>query len=300
MRATRADGELFELPIVEDNGRGRFEPDRLPAPIRSLEVIDPTGRHFVHLKNLFPRTNQEYVATFTSKRNRPQRPQLDYFIGRQIAQHFQGAAGYRISGAIVCAYKAVELLDAQRQTEAEGLLDEAWSLLPETQLQRSVRLNRETLTLSILSAKWHLQLAQCDHEAFLTTLLRIEELSADQAFTSYYNPAYNASRALRQLALYYKALGNNDAAIRVSDLSFALFKLAARDADQNVTQFQELGFVHNHVYETMRFAHRAQPLTEQEIQKQLSSSVRISEKTHPSAVAILMDIFTKTVRAAHS
>lgn len=294
------DGESHHLQLIGEGTTYTFDARHLTYPIRTLEVIAPSGHRLAVYEDLFPRTNQEFAAAFKTKSDRPQDPVFDYFIGRQLFESFPGAVGYRISSAVVCSYKAMEMLRPEFLEEAASMLQKAWDLLPETKIERSVRLNRENLTLSVLCAQWQLHLARGEPADFLSSLMHMKTVIQAKDFQSFYNPAYNASLSLRLLTVLYRMADAPAEAHKVSKLAFEIYQLAARDADRNLIHFRELGYVHTHVYETMRLARREKRVNDYVVGKNFQRCVRISEGKHEEAFRRMKDTFLDAARSLKS
>lgn len=292
LTVTDSAGELHELPSRGLEGTVRFTIPAEVRPIRTFTVSEPdTERTLFEAKNLFPSTDREFEKQFKSHRDRSGDCHVDYFAASQIFDHFTGQAGYRISAAVVTAYKAIELMDRAYLIEAESMLLRALSALPEVRLARSTRNNREHLHISLLCALYHLHLARGNRRDFLGTLSAIRELLEEETFHSYYNLAYNSALSLRLLTLLHLMAGHPQAARETSMLSFETFKLASRDADENLTHFKELRYVHDNTYESMRIARRVKEVSDSLIDKTLKGCLRVSADNHPQTYHTMRTTF---------
>jgi len=280
---------------INSTSAGRALHFSLPGevlPIRSFHITDRARDAAVFsATNLFPATNREFETQFKSQRDRNGDPRVDFFVADQIFTHFRGEEGYRVSAAVVAAYKGVELLDETYLEDAEKMLLRSLSALPNVNMARSARNNREHLHISVLCVLYHVYLARGNAGEFLRTLQVLRSLLENASFKSYYNLAYNSALSLRLLTLLQLLSGQHSDARAIATLSFDVFKLAARDADENLSHFKELRYVHDNTYESMRIARRLGEVTESLIEKTLRGCLRVSADRHPQSFKIMRETF---------
>lgn len=283
---------------INSNSAGRVLHFALPTevlPIRTFEITDRARDATVFsATNLFPATNREFETQFKSQRDRNGDPRVDYFVAQQIFTHFTGAEGYRVSAAVVAAYKGIELLEDAYLQDSETYLLQSLSALPKVHMSRSARNNREHLHISVLCVLYHVHLARGNAEGFLRTLQDLRALLANGSFHSYYNLAYNSALSLRLLTLLELMGGHQSGARATATLSFDVFKLASRDADENLAHFKELRYVHDNTYETMRMARRVSEITDSLIEKTLRSCLRVSADRHPQSYEFMRRTFLRS------
>lgn len=285
---------VHEFPVDIVDGESRFDRTAFPQPLRSFRVFRATDGHTVfEAHNLFPSTDREFETQFKSHRDRSGDRHVDYFVASQIFDQFTGQEGYRISASVVAAYKAIELLDTAYLDAAEKMLLRSLSAIPTVKLARSTRNNREHLHISVLCALYHVHLALGNSREFLRTLLVLKGLLEDQAFQSYYNLAYNGALSLRLLTLLHLAAGQQSEARNTATLSFNVFKLASRDADENLAHFKELRYVHDNTLESMRIARRVNEVTDSLIDKTLRGCLRVSADEHQKSFTEMRDTFMR-------
>jgi len=289
---------------IKSNSAGRVLHFALPAevlPIRTFEITDRARDAILFsATNLFPTTNREFETQFKSQRDRHGDPRVDFFVANQIFTHFTGAEGYRVSAAVVAAYKGIELLEESYLQDAEALLLQSLSALPKVHMARSARNNREHLHISVLCVLYHVHLARGNAEGFLRTLQDLRALLENGNFQSYYNLAYNSALSLRLLTLLQLVAGQPSDARETAALSFEVFKLASRDADDNLTHFKELRYVHDNTYESMRIARRVKEVTDALIEKTLRGCLRVSADAHHESYAVMRQTFLESTRAQRS
>ncbi|MBE1515770.1 hypothetical protein [Nesterenkonia halotolerans] len=267
-------------------------------PIRSLRVSRSSGDQVLfEAQNLFPSTDQEFEAQFKSHRDRSGDRYVDYFVASQIFNHFTGEEGYRISAAVAAAYKAIEILDDSYLADAENMLVTSLSVIPNVKLERSTRNNREHLHISVLCALYHVHLARGNSDEFLRKLQTLRGLLKEHSFESYYNLAYNGALSLRLFTLLQLLAEKRPDARRTSTLSFQIFKLAARDADENLAHFKELRAVHDNAYESMRIARRVKEVNDSLVDKTLRGCLRVSANEHPQSYDKMRKTFLESSKA---
>jgi len=294
---TDATNAVHEFSADISGGELGFNRASLPDPIRSFKIFRASdGQTIFEAQNLFPTTDREFEAQFKSHRDRSGDPYVDYFVASQIFDHFRGQEGYRISAAVVVAYKAIELLNAAYLEAAESRLRQALSAIPKVKLARSTRNNREHLHISVLCALYHVQLARGDAAGFVQTIMTLKGLLENHSFESYYNLAYNGCLSLRLLTLLQVLAGQREAARTTATLSFDVFKRACGDADENLAHFKELRYVHDNTYETMRIARRVKDVSESLIDKTLGNCLRVSAEKHPDSSRIMQATYLESTQ----
>lgn len=297
LTVTVTDGQdrAHDLATTSQAGVIRFDMNAAPRPIRSFRLSEySSGSTVFEARNLYPSSDQEFETQFKAHRDRSGDRRIDYFVASQIFNYFDGQEGYRISAAVVAAYKAIELMDESYLAEAETTLLRALTSIPSVKLARSTRNNREHLHVSVLCALYHVYLARGEAREFLRTLLVLKGLLETQDFQSYYNLAYNSALSLRLLTLLHLVSDQPKAARSAARLSFNVYKSAARDADENLAHFKELRYVHDNTYESMRLARRSKDAAELLIDRTLRSCLRVPAEEHPKSFSRMRATFLAT------
>lgn len=289
------DQAVHELDSRAVDGALKFDLPLEVRPILGFSMVNTeTGSTVFEAANLFPETDRDFETQFKSARDRHGDPRVDHFVASQIVNHFTGAAGYRVSAAVVAAYKAIELMDDEYLRDAESMLLRSISTLPNVSLARSARNNREHLHVSVLCALYHVHLARGDSVEFLRTLNVLRALLEGETFQSYYNLAYNSALSLRLLTMLYLLAEKPSEARTTASLSFSIFKLASRDADENMAHFKELRYVHDNTYESMRIARRVRQVPDALLEKTLRGCLRVSADQHPEAFQRMCDTYKES------
>lgn len=285
-------GESLRVPGERSDDTIQFDRSSLRRPVVCVRVFQVGESHALsEIGNLLPKTDSDFEAHFKSKRDRANDPYVDFFVGWQTHKYFSGSIGYRISAAVVAAYKAIEILDYEYLDMAEEALLASLELLPNTKVERSTRKNREHLHVSVLCALWHLQMARGKCREFKDTLEQIRSLLHDGNFHSFFNPAFNGSVTLRVLTLLQKMEGRDARARRTARLAFDIFKLGTRDADTIMNHFKELGYVHNHVLQTLRLSKRPGEISDALVEKTLQSCLRVPAEEFPDSFDVMKETF---------
>lgn len=288
--------EWIIIPCTTEGSSLHFDLLETGLPIRSLEVLGADDKEFLKLKDLYHANDKEFQGKFAYKRDRPNDPLLELFIGKQTFEYFTGAIGYRVAAAVVSGYKAIEIRDESYLENAEKMLLRALVILPSGALSGSPRNNREHLHVSVLTTLWHLYLVKGDVRNFVRTITSLRALLDQRGFQSYFNLAVNMGKSTRTLTLLYQMSGQVDEASRIVATARELFQMSVRDATSNLQHFRELRYFHNDVYESMRLVREEVPLQGEKATRELRGSVRIQAEEHPEVFAVMWQTFQAAVR----
>lgn len=128
---------------------------------------------------LFAFSDEEYDLIFRNRTSRPDNLKLNYFVARQLSSHFPGSAYGRVGGAIVTAYKAIEIGDMDFVDESNERINSTYVLLDSfkqhSNPNNSPRVSAEHLLFSLLCAQWHLKIMQEDMPGLLDALIRVRK-----------------------------------------------------------------------------------------------------------------------------
>lgn len=307
LAAGTSDASDFELVAVthpsgqhgvDITARGEilaFSVGDIGLPVEKLILRTADDKEVLCADGLFYHDDSAYNNSFKSRTKRYKDPYLNYFIGRQLLQHFPGNPAFRIAGAVVAAYKAVELLVPQFLDEAEEFLDTSQQLIPEVPVAKSPRENREHLQLSAWCAEWHVHLAQGDFDRFLACLRKMRHHLETQELTSYFNPAFPANKSLMMLCLYLCAIGESAEARRVAQLSVRLFKRSVEDSNQTLAHFQELGSIHKAALSCLKLVRQTEGITLQIVRNTFREAVRVGGPKYPAAFDAMIDTFNRGI-----
>ena len=195
------------------------------------------------LGSLFPATDEEFRRVFVRRRLRWGDPRSDHFVARQLCLHFPGSPHYRCAAAPVLCYKAVELDDPQDAVDA---LEIASALLPVAESCRRhwhPRRNGEHLSLSLLTAIWHIHVARGDVDALVATLERMR--AGMDRISNYLSPSFNLCKSLLLYGYVLFRRGDREGSKAMFRLVVETFKRGAADVDvRRVTLLIELGASH--------------------------------------------------------
>jgi hypothetical protein len=239
-RVRLSDAQAPEAPAA-DAERSEFQAGiplaDLPAPILGVEVqprsmtanvVTPSG---YQLGSLFFETDEEFEASETGKRRaaRPSDKETDCFFSRQMASHFEGERAHRILMSIAYCYRATELLDTGEMDRALGLLDECEQLLGGmAKHDRRFRLDRTHLHFSVLTARWHAELALGRLGSFEATMEKLAQdvplsIMSDHCFPT----SYNLVRGLLLLACHRGRQGRPEEGLALFDSAHKVLQCAA-------------------------------------------------------------------------
>lgn len=227
---------FFELKIPLDA-------ELLPLVAISVdlpEYLSLTDSISSFLKGIFPRDKKEYESKFISQVQRFKSESVQFFVARQISRHYSGLRAYRVAGAVVMAYKAIELKDPVLQKEAMAQVVEHLENIDECETDWHPRRNGQHLATSLLLVKWHLELAMNRLEDFVATLEACRDY-AKSDLVSYFTPAYNLSLSLLMLCVITRLDKTAEAAQEIANEGFVLFKKAVEDSEFKKSLFMELG-----------------------------------------------------------
>lgn len=198
------------------------------------------------LASLFPTDDEEYSKIFRSRPSRPDNIYLNFFVARQIATAFPGRPCFKISGAIVEAYKAVELCDKKFIAAADKRLESLYPLLAQCEYATSPRVNKEHLEFSMLCVHFHLKIMLSDFDGLTQVLKRV--YSGVRGVAVFYTPSFPISLALLLYAVIAKLKGNEALFTKILTKMEFVFKRAVYDSSiENARWFKELHIAHGAV-----------------------------------------------------
>lgn len=210
------------------------------------------------LVEIFPRDDREYERAFIRQVQRFKNRSIQYFVAAQISQYFPGLRAYRVAGAVVMAYKAIELKNETLQQQALTQVDEHLRNIHECPVDWHPRRNGQHLATSLLLVKWHLELAMGRQEAYMETLRSCRNY-AKSDLASYFTPAHNLSLSLLMLCVITRLEKGPEAAREIADESFVLFQKAVRDSALKINLFSELGVSNRATYSCLLASEKKPP-----------------------------------------
>lgn len=247
------------------------------APVRAITLEDGVALPddlAGFLAAIFPPDDAAFERMFARKFQRYGDRLTQFFTARQIARHFEGKHAYRCAAAVVMAYKAAEIGLPALCDEALTELTTCMAGLELCDITNHPRKNREHLAVSMLCAKWHLELALERLPEFMLTL----EMAASHAdgLTNYFTPAYPISCSMLVLATICALQGDHDRVEMLARAGFAMFQRAVADARfDNIKMFQELEVSHRNVMAMIRLSKGAPRPTLPEIERAVQGAVRM-------------------------
>jgi len=192
------------------------------------------------LARLYPADPAAYVELMQSATRRWGHLRTRYFLAAQVAAFFEEHPGHRAGAALVMAYKAVELGEEGPLARAAETVERAFGWLEGMPVDWHPRVNREHLEISLLTVRWHVELARGDAGAARRTLLLFRERCRNRS--NYATLAYPATKSLLLAGWLEHRCGERARAAECWNGVIDLFKMAVRDADPGrAVLFGELG-----------------------------------------------------------
>ena len=251
------------------------DPDRLPVlsiRLGALKGVEVKKAFRQFLDEILPATDEGFERLFIRGVQRYGNPTTQYHVSRQISRFFTGARAYRAAACVVMAYKAVELNHPALQHEALAEIDANLAGMDECPITRHPRTNREHLVVSLLCAKWHLELSLGQTDALMATLAKSLDLVEGQQ--GYFSLAFNLSHALLVHSVAAMRAGRADIVRRNATTMLALFKRAVADADERQTLLAEIQVSHRNMMHIFKMAGTAAP-GDEEFEHWLVSGMRV-------------------------
>jgi hypothetical protein len=196
---------------------------------RPEDRLELAGDLAQRLARLYPIDAADYVELFQSAKTRWGDRNTRYFLAGQITRFFTAAPEHRIGASLVMGYKAVEIGEPEAMARALETNGAALTWLAPLDFDPHPRRNREHLEISLLSARWHLQLATGDIPAARDTLRDLLARCASRR--SYWTLAYSACKSLALAGWLEWRGGEPDRARECWERCVAIFKEAVREAD---------------------------------------------------------------------
>ena len=221
------------LPLEEVSGT---------VPLRRVEVSSDGNEiefsRFWDLDRLFPTDRTEFKNWMFRAIHRPKGEGTLVFLTRQILDHYDLNIGDRCAAAVIYAYRAMEMMDAEMTARAisvsRQLIDEADSL-PENDHPRR---GRQLLRSSLFTVLWQLYLSVDDKDGLMETLKAYtgEVLENDKA------PAIVCVNLIPACLFYGYLLqqnGTTDEAETVLWSAYRYYRAKANELPDNPTFFYE-------------------------------------------------------------
>ncbi|MBP0495273.1 hypothetical protein [Roseomonas indoligenes] len=251
IRSLTVDADLHFKSLVLVRGatyRTTLPIPRADGPLRAVRITAEQAENTIlfeegldsRLARLYPLDGPDYVDLLASHTRRWGSANTRYFLAEQVTRFFVDHPEHRIGASLIQAYKAVELGKAGLIEAALGINQAAFGWLDTLSVDWHPRRNSEHLEVSLLTAKWHLELAGRDIQAFRATLHRMLTLTSTPK-ADYATLAYSASKSLLLGGWLEWRHGDEVAAKLFWNQTVAMFKLAVRDADPyRAVLFREL------------------------------------------------------------
>lgn len=198
------------------------------------------------LTSLFFETEEEYLRSgYGVKRaSRPRDKETDCFLSRQLAEAYAGALEDRMLMTVSYAYRAVETGAAEEIAHALDLLAGRMGETGRLGLSHQFRRDRTHQRVSILTVRWHAELALgrvADFRATLGELLEIAPhvMISQQVFRS----CNNAMRGLAVLAAFALLTGERELAFEALRSGREVLRFAGMRIEDEPAVLQEFGGV---------------------------------------------------------
>ncbi|WP_338664618.1 hypothetical protein VQH23_05485 [Pararoseomonas sp. SCSIO 73927] len=249
--ATNVDADLSAkllVPVAGAAFRTVLPTPRADGPLQAVRIttVHPEDRIVFEkglddrLARLYPLDGPDYVDLLASHTRRWGSASTRHFLAEQVTRFFVDHPEHRIGASLIQAYKAVELGDAGLIAAALDINQAAFGWLEGLSLDWHPRRNREHLEVSLLTAKWHLQLAAANISGLQATCHHMLALTS-RPQANYATLAYSASKSLLLGGWLEWRRGDEATAKLFWDQTVAMFKLAVRDADPyRAVLFREL------------------------------------------------------------
>lgn len=234
-QATRGEAQVLALPLPLEEANGT-------VPLRRVEVSSDGNEiefsRFWDLDRLFPTDRKEFESWMFRKVHRPKGEGTLVFLTRQILDHYDLNIGDRCAAAVIYAYRAMEMMDAEMTARAisvsRQLIEEADSL-PENDHPRR---GRQLLRSSLFTVLWQLYLSVDDKDSLMATLKAYsgEVLRNEEA------PAIVCVNLIPACLLYGYLLQQNkqkDEAETVLWSAYEFYRAKTKELPDNPTHFYE-------------------------------------------------------------
>lgn len=209
------------------------------------------------LTNLFFETEEEYLGSGYNARRRAGRPhdkETDCFLSRQLAEAYAGALEDRMLMTVSYGYRAVEIGAADEMAHALRLLAERMDDTPRLEPSSQFRRDRIHQRVSILTARWHGQLALGRVSDFRATLRELLEM-APQVMVSpqVFRTCNNTIRGLGVLGAFAVLTGERKLAFEALWSAREVLRFAGMRMEDEPAVLQEFSGVCRHCAEMTPF-----------------------------------------------
>jgi hypothetical protein len=232
---------LRVVPFAPSNVTSSEGEFRVRVPLRGLDA--PVQSVYVESRGAAVRTKPDYAlarlffdgdtefdqSSFGRQRSsRPHDAETHALLARQMAERFDGALETRILMAIAYCYRSVDLQSVEHRSQALTLIKSFESQIGKIGQHRDYQKDRLHLKISMLTARWHVELANASLPSALNTLTEIQDLAPlVKASPLVFTISFNAVRGLATLAVSHLALGANDRALAVIQVMWEVLRAAA-------------------------------------------------------------------------
>lgn len=237
------------VPDGAEGFRASLALDGFEAPVKGIYFASPDPAFGMEaaagyeLTSLFYETEEEYERSgFGRKRIlRPRDKETDAFLSRQLAEAYAGALPDRLLMVMSYAYRSIEIGSAADIAHALELLDGIGRRQSEFRPDAEPRKDATHLRTSILTTRWHAELALGRFAEFRATL----EALLEQAVHVMVSPlafytSTNAIRGLVVLSALRLMTGDHDGWLAALDVAWKVLRFAGmglRDDESGLVEF---------------------------------------------------------------
>jgi hypothetical protein len=216
-----------------------------PDPAFRIET-DPA----YELTNLFFESEEEYLGSSYGARRRAGRPrdkETDCFLSRQLAEAYDGALEDRMLMTVSYAYRSVEIGAADEIAHAIHLLAERMGDTGMLGLSHQFRRDRTHQRVSILTARWHGELALGRVSEFRATLGELLEIAPHVMISQQvFRTCNNTIRGLAVLVAFAVLRGERKLAFEALSSVREVLRFAGMRMEDEPAVLQEFSGVCRH------------------------------------------------------
>lgn len=238
--AVSGGAEGFRASLALDGFDGPVKGIYFASPDPSFGMEAAAG---YELTSLFYETEEEYERSgFGRKRIlRPRDKETDAFLSRQLAEAYAGALPDRLLMVMSYAYRSIEIGAVDEIAHALELLDGIGRRQSEFRPAAEPRKDETHLRTSILTTRWHAELALGRFAGFRATLEALLEHSIHVMVSplAFYTST-NAIRGLVVLSVFRLMTGDRDGWLAALDAAWGVLRFAGmslRDDGSGLVEF---------------------------------------------------------------
>jgi hypothetical protein len=203
-----------------------------------------------HLSGLFAFTEEQFENRFFRKKRRVADTETLIFALKNILRHYRLNPAHRCVASVILAYRAVDSGVHADLQMAKGYLEEQLASVAQIPRTGHERTDRYHLSISLLTALWHVNLALNDMESFIKNLDEAIECSrtipGPMTLTH-----YNLCRAILLRGWLHIKEGRNQEAVKLHEYNFEFYKTSLTNMGRTTIHFAEQKETHSMVLLSM-------------------------------------------------